>query len=140
MLLGGLFLAAVLVPELLATRRLGRLLIGAAVVAEVGTLLMFVAQAHLISGSFFTWGDVMDAQAGRWWLARLLAVGLFALFIPMRAYLGSTPGRVDPPLTTLVVLGVVAAGGHAVAGSNVVLGFGATIGAPRRNVDLARRA
>jgi copper transport protein len=126
-LLGGLFLAAVLVPELLATRRLGRLLIGAAVVAEVGTLVMFVAQAHLISGSFFTWGDVIDTQAGRWWLARLLAVGLFALFIPMRAYLGNTPGRVETALAALVVLGVVAAGGHAVAGSNVVLGFGATI-------------
>ncbi len=126
-LLGGLFLAAVLVPELLGTRRLGRLLIGAAVVAEVGTLLMFVAQAHLISGSFFAWGDVIDTQAGRWWLARLLAVGLFALFIPMRSYLGNTPGRVESALAALVVLGVVAAGGHAVAGSNVVLGFGATV-------------
>ena len=128
-LLGGLFLAAVLVPELLATRRLGHLLIGAAVVAEVGTLLMFVrAGAPDLQGAlFFTWGDVIDTQAGRWWLARLLAVGLLALFIPMRAYLGNTPGRVETTLAALVVLGVVAAGGHAVAGSNVVLGFGATI-------------
>jgi copper transport protein len=126
-LLGGLFLAAVLVPELLTTRRLGHLLIGAAVVAEVGTFLMFAAQAHLISGSFLAWGDVIDTQAGRWWLGRVLAVGLFALFIPMRAYLGSTPGRVESGLAALIVLGVVAAGGHAVAGSNVVLGFGATV-------------
>lgn len=126
-LLGGLFLAAVLVPELLGTRRLGRLLIGAAVVAEVGTLVMLAAQAHLISGSFLAWGDVIDTQAGRWWLARLFAVGLFALFIPMRSYLGNTPGRVESALAALVVLGVVAAGGHAVAGSNVVLGFGATV-------------
>jgi copper transport protein len=126
-LLGGLFLAAVLVPELLGTRRLGRLLIGAAVVAEVGTLVMLVAQAHLIAGSFLAVGDVLDTQAGRWWLARILAVGLFALFIPMRAYLGNTPGRVEAGLAAVVVLGVVAAGGHAVAGSNVVLGFGATV-------------
>lgn len=126
-LLGGLFLAAMIVPELLGTRRLGRLLVGAALVAEIGTLAMLAAQAHLIAGSFFAWGDVIDTQAGRWWLGRLLAVGLFALFIPIRSYLGSSVGRVETALAALIVLGVVAAGGHAVAGDAVVLGFGATV-------------
>ncbi len=126
-LLGALFLAAMLVPELIGERRIGMLLVAAALTAAVGTAVMFVAQAHLISGSYFTWGEVVQIQSGRWWLARLAAIGLFALFIPARSFLASTPGRVEVALASLIVCGVVAAGGHAVAGDIVVAGFVATV-------------
>ncbi len=125
-LLGSLFLAAVLVPELIGQRRIGALLVAAALTAVVGTGLMMAAQAHLISGSFLAWGDVVQVQSGQWWLARLAAIGLFALFIPARSFLASTPGRVEVALASLIVCGVVAAGGHAVAGDVAVAGFAAT--------------
>ena len=80
-LLGALFLAAVLVPELIGERRIGTLLVAAALVAIVGTGLMFAGQAHLVSGSYLAWGDVVRIQSGKWWLGRFDAIGLFALFI-----------------------------------------------------------
>ncbi len=126
-LLGALFLAAVLVPELIAERRIGTLLVAAALTAVVGTGLMFAGQAHLVGGSYLAWGDVVQIQSGQWWLARLAAIGLFALFIPARSFLASTPGRVEVALAALVVCGVVAAGGHAVAGDIVMAGFAATV-------------
>ena len=126
-LLGALFLAAMLVPELIGERRLGTLLVAAALTAAVGTAMMFAAQAHLISGSYFAWGEVVQIESGQWWLARLAAIGLFALFIPARSFLASTPGRVELALASLVVCGVVAAGGHAVAGNIVVAGFVSTV-------------
>ena len=126
-LLGALFLAAVLVPELIGERRLGMVLVVAALVAVVGTVFMFAGQAHLISGSYLSVADVVQIQSGRWWLARLAAIGLFALFIPARTFLGSAAGRIEVALASVVVLGVVAAGGHAVAGDSVLAGFGATV-------------
>ena len=126
-LLGVLFLAAVLVPELIGERRVGMVLVVAALAAVVGTIFMFAGQAHLISGSYLSVGDVVRIQSGRWWLARLAAIGLFALFIPARTFLGSVAGRVEVALASVVVLGVVAAGGHAVAGDSVLAGFGATV-------------
>jgi copper transport protein len=126
-LVGGLFLAAVLVPELIGERRIALLLIAAAIAGLVGTVLMFAGQAHVIAGSYFAWGDVVSIQSGQWWLARLAAIGLFALFIPARSFLTSTPGRVEVAIAGLVVFAVVAAGGHAVAGDDVVVGFVATV-------------
>lgn len=126
-LLGALFLAAVLVPELIGDRRIGTVLVVAALTATIGTALMFAGQAHLISGSYLAWGDVVQIQSGQWWLARLAAIGLFALFIPARSFVASTVGRVEVALAALVVCGVVAAGGHAVAGDIRVIGFAATV-------------
>jgi len=126
-LVGALLLAAVLVPELIGERRVALLLVGAAFVGLVGTAAMFAGQAHLIAGSYFSWGDVVDIRSGQWWLARLAAIGLFALFIPARSFLTSTPGRVEVGLAGLVVFAVVAAGGHAVAGDDVLLGFVSTV-------------
>ena len=126
-LVGALFLAAVLVPELIAGRRIGRVLLVAAGAAVVGTLAMLLGQAHLIAGSYFAWGDVVGIRSGQWWLARLVAIALFALFIPARSFLTSLPGRVEIAAAGLVVFGVVAAGGHAVSGDNVLLGVGATV-------------
>jgi copper transport protein len=126
-LVGALLLAAVLVPELIGERRVALLLVGAAFVGLVGTAAMFAGQAHLIAGSYFSWGDVVDIRSGQWWLARLAAIGLFALFIPARSFLTSTPGRVEVGLAGLAVFAVVAAGGHAVAGDDVLLGFVSTV-------------
>jgi copper transport protein len=126
-LVGALFLAVVLVPELIAERRIARLLVGAAIAGLVGTAAMFVAQAHLLTGSYLSLGDVVDIRSGQWWLARLVAIGLFALFIPARSFLTSTLGRVEVVVGGLAVFAVVAAGGHAVAGDNVLLGFVSTV-------------
>lgn len=126
-LVGALFLAAVLVPELIAERRIGLLLVTAAVAGLFGTVAMFAGQAHVITGSYLSWGDVVDIRSGQWWLARLVAIGLFALFIPARAFLTSIPGRVEVAIAGLAVFAVVAAGGHAVAGDDVLLGFVSTV-------------
>lgn len=126
-LVGALFLAAVLVPELIGDRRIGRLLVVAAVTAAAGTVAMFLGQAHLIAGSYLAWGDVIGTRSGQWWLARLVAIALFAMFIPARSFLTSRMGRVEIGVAGLIVFGVVAAGGHAVSGDSVALGFGATV-------------
>ena len=126
-LVGALFLAAVIVPELIGERRIGFLLVGAAIAALVGTAMMFAGQAHVIAGSYLSWGDVVDLQSGRWWLVRLAAIGLFALFIPARSFLTSTPGRVEIALAGIAMFAVVAAGGQAVAGDDVLLGFVSTV-------------
>ena len=126
-LVGALLLALVLVPELVGTQRLGRLLVGAAIGGVIGTALMFAGQARMISGSFFQWGEVVGIQSGRWWLARIAAIGLFALFIPVRTYLTPRIGRVQVGAAGIVVFAVVAAGGHAVAGDNVMLGYASTV-------------
>jgi copper transport protein len=126
-LVGALFLAAVLVPELIADRRIGRMLLVAAGAAVVGTVAMFMGQAHLIAGSYFAWSDVVGIRSGQWWLARLVAIALFVLFVPARSFLTSLPGRVEIAAAGLFVFGVVAAGGHAVSGDNVLLGLGATV-------------
>ena len=126
-LVGALFLAAVIVPELIGERRIAFLLVGAALAGLVGTAMMFAGQAHLIAGSYFSWGDVVDIQSGRWWLVRLAVIGLFALFIPARSFFTSTPGRVEIALAGIAMFAVVAAGGHAVAGDDVLLGFVSTV-------------
>lgn len=126
-LVGTLFMAAVLVPELIGQRRLGAVLVAAALAGVFGTVFMFAGQSHLITGSYFGLSDVVGIESGRWWLARLAVIGLLALFIPARSFLTSTVGRIELAAAGLVAFGVVAAGGHAVAGDDVALGFGATI-------------
>ncbi len=125
-LLGSLVLAAALIPDLIGERRIAWLLTAAALVAVVGTALMIAAQARLIGGSYFGWVDVVDTQSGRWWYARVAAIGLFTLFIPLRSLLVSVPARLAVVLAALGVCAVVAAGGHGVAGDAVPAGFAAT--------------
>jgi copper transport protein len=126
-LVGALFMASVLVPELIGRRRIGALLVGAALAGVVGTALMILAQAHLVTGSYFRIADVVRIESGQWWLARLAVIGLLALFIPARGFITSTAGRVVVALAGLVAFGVVAAGGHAVAGDQALLGFASTV-------------
>ncbi len=127
LLVGGLVLAVALTPSSIGTRRVGVLLVAAAEIALVGTLWMIAAQANLIGGSFLSWGAVADTQSGQWWIARLVVIVLFSVLIPLRSRLVVRGGIVVASALALGVLAVVAAGGHAISGDSVVLGFVATL-------------
>lgn len=127
LLVGGLVLALALAPSMVGSRRVGVLLVGAAELAVVGTVWMIASQANLIGGSFLSWGAVADTQSGQWWFARLVAIVLFCILIPLRPRLAVRGGVVVVGLLGLGVLGVVAAGGHAISGDAIVLGFASTL-------------
>ena len=127
LLVGGLVLAVALTPSVIATRRVGVLLVGAAELAVVGTIWMIAAQANLIGGSFLSWGAVADTRSGQWWIARLVVIVLFSVLIALRSRLAVRGGIVVVSALALGVLAVVAAGGHAISGDAVVLGFVSTI-------------
>jgi copper transport protein len=127
LLVGGLVLAVALTPSALASRRVGGLLLVATEVALVGTVWMIASQANLIGGAFWAWGSVADTQSGQWWFARLVVIVLFSTLIPLRSRLAIRGGIVVAAALGLGLLGVVAAGGHAISGDDVVIGFLATI-------------
>ncbi len=127
LLVGGLVLALALTPSVIGTRRVGVLLVGAAELAFVGTLWMIAAQANLIGGSFLSWGAVAATQSGQWWIARLVVIALFSVLIALRSRFAVRGGVVVVSALGLGVLAVVAAGGHAVSGDSIVLGFIATL-------------
>jgi copper transport protein len=127
LLVGGLVLAVALTPSVIATRRVGVLLVGAAELAVVGTIWMIAAQANLIGGSFLSWGAVADTRSGQWWIARLVVIVLFSVLIALRSRLAVRGGIVVVSALALGLLAVVAAGGHAISGDAVVLGFVSTI-------------
>ena len=127
LLVGGLVLAVALTPLAIASRRVGVFLVAAAELAFVGTLWMVAAQANLIGGSILSWGAVADTQSGQWWIARLVVIVLFSVLIALRSRLVVRGGTVVVSALGLGVLGVVAAGGHAISGDAVVLGFIATL-------------
>ncbi len=126
-LVGGLVLAIALTPSVIGARRVGALLVIAAELAFVGTLWMIAAQANLIGGSFVAWGSVADTQSGQWWIARLVAIAMFSILIPLRSRLVVRGGAVVAGALGLGVLGVVAAGGHAISGDAIVIAFIATL-------------
>jgi copper transport protein len=127
LLVGGLVLAVALTPSVIGTRRVGALLVVAAELAIVGTLWMIAAQANLIGGSFLSWGSVADTQSGQWWIARLVVIAMFSILIPLRSRLAVRGGVAVAGVLGLGVLGVVAAGGHAVSGDALVIGFVSTL-------------
>ncbi len=127
LLVGGLVMTVALTPSALGSRRVGVLLVVAAEVAFVGTLWMIAAQANLIGATFWSWGAVADTQSGQWWLARLVVIVLFSLLIPMRSRLAVRGGVGVAALLAVGVLGVVAAGGHAISGDDVLIGLPATV-------------
>ena len=127
LLVGGLVMALALAPQAVQTRRIGMLLVIAAELAFVGTLWMIAAQANIIGGSFLAWSDVADTQSGQWWIARLVAIVFFSVLIALRSRLAVRGGVVVAAMLGLGVLGVVAAGGHAISGDSVALGFTATL-------------
>ncbi len=127
LLVGGLVMATALTPSVIGTRRVGAMLVVASELALVGTLWMIAAQANLIGGSFLAWGSVADTQSGQWWIARLVVIALFSVLIPLRRRLDVRGGVVVPAVLGFGVLGVVAAGGHAISGDSVALGFVSTV-------------
>ena len=127
LLVGGLALAVALTPGLIGSRRVGVLLVVAAELAIVGTLWMIASQANLIGGSFLSWGAVADTQSGQWWFARLVVIVIFCALIPLRSRLAVRGGVVVVGALGLGVLGVVAAGGHAISGDAIVVGFLSTL-------------
>jgi len=127
LLVGSSVLALALSPATIASRRVGVLLIGAAELAFVGTLWMIAAQANLIGGSLLAWGDVVATRSGQWWLARLVVITLFGVLIALRSRLAARGGVIVVGLLGFGVLAVTAAGGHAVSGDDVALGFASTL-------------
>jgi copper transport protein len=127
LLVGGLVLALALVPTTIGSRRVGVLLAAGAAVAVVGTMWMVAAQSNLVGASYLDWGAVADTQSGQWWIARVVAVATFGALIPFRSRLVVAGGTAVVGALGLGVLAVVAAGGHAISGDSVVLGFVATL-------------
>ncbi len=127
LLVGGLVLAIALTPSVIGSRRIVVLLVGAGVLGFVGTVWMIAAQANLIGGSILAWGTVADTRSGQWWIARLVAIVLFGALIVARAKLVTRGGVVVVSALGIGVLAVTAAGGHAISGDAVVLGFFATL-------------
>ncbi len=127
LLVGGLVLAVALTPSVIGSRRVGLLLVGAGELAFVGTLWMIAAQANLIGGSLVSWGAVAETRSGQWWIARLVVIVLFGVLIALRSRLAVRGGIVVVSALGIGVLAVVAAGGHAMSGDAVVLGFIATL-------------
>lgn len=146
-LVGAFVMCGLLLPTRVGSRRVGVILWASMGVAIVGTLWMIAAQAHLISGAFWSWGTVADTRSGRWWFARVLAVALYGgLLIPLRSRLCPTSageasadgdgegdggrrswGIAVPAVLAVGLLAVVAAGGHAITGDNIAAGLVATI-------------
>ena len=127
LLVGGLVLAIALTPSVIGSRRIGVLLVGAGVLGFVGTVWMIAAQANLIGGSILAWGTVADTRSGQWWIARLVVIVLFGALIVPRAKLVTRGGVVVVSALGIGVVAVTAAGGHAISGDAVVLGFFATL-------------
>lgn len=126
-LLGGLLMAIVLAPGMLDSRRVSLLLAISAALAVVGTVCMIAVQADLIGGSLLAWGAVADAQSGRWWIARLVVLAACSALVVLRSRLVGRTGIAVTATAGIAVLGVFAAGGHAVSGDAVVLGFVSTV-------------
>jgi copper transport protein len=130
-LVGGFIILALCAPTLLATRRTRLLLIVAADAAAIGTAVMIGAQAAILGDGPFdpdAWVSVAESRAGRWWLVRLvllavapLLVAGFRRLLDRRAFIAAAGGY------GAVLLAVVAAGGHAVTGRAVAVGFLATL-------------
>jgi len=116
-------------PALLASRRTATVLwIGVGFVVA-GTTLMISAQAAAIGKSWTDWASVLDTPSGRWWLIRLIGATLGGVAIIFRRrLLTSRPGRWLASLGALALLGVTAAGGHAISGRAVPVGFVASVG------------
>ncbi len=127
LLAGGLVLAVALSPSTVGSRRVGVLLVVAAELAIVGTVWMIAAQANMIGDSFLSWDAVAETQSGQWWIARLVVIALFCVLIPLRPRLVVRGALFVVGALAIGMLGVVAAGGHAISGDSVVAGFVSTV-------------
>jgi len=112
----------------LRTRRATILLAVAGTVGVLGTALMISAQAAENVGSWTDWSEVMDTQSGRWWVIRLVVAAIAFVAVMLRRLLRrTTVWMASAWLGGVLLLAIVAAGGHAVTGRWVVLGVAATV-------------
>ncbi|MEP6299706.1 MAG: copper resistance protein CopC [Ilumatobacter sp.] len=125
--LGGLFAATTIAPRTLTSRRTGRILWAGLGVALVGTAIMISAQANMIGSSPLDWSAVADTRSGRWWVLRLFGFAALAPLIAGRRALTTLAGRTVALASGIGVLAVVAAGGHAVTGRWIPVGYVATV-------------
>lgn len=125
--IGTAALVAALTPSQLAERRTGDVLTVAGILGIVGTGLMLSAQADAIGISHLDWAAVIGTRSGRWWLIRLIAIAIATLLIRFRHMLTYRLLRYVGAILSIAMLGVVAAGGHAVSGRNVFAGYVATV-------------
>ena len=116
-------------PTLLSSRRTATVLWAGAGFVAAGTALMISAQAAAIGTSWTDWSSVLDTPSGRWWLLRLIGATVGGVAIVFRRrLLTSRSGRWIAALGALSFLAIAAAGGHAVSGRAVPVGFVATVG------------
>jgi copper transport protein len=130
-LVGGFAILAACAPTLLATQR-ARLVLGlGADAAAIGTLMMLGAQSAVLGDGPLDpdgWIAVMESRAGRWWFVRLLLLVIAPLvLVAARRVLDRRPFVIGAGVYGFVLLCVVAAGGHAMTGRDVAVGFLATL-------------
>ena len=127
--LGSVSVIMLCARDLLTSRRTAIVLWAGMGFVIVGTVLMISAQAATIGASWSGWAVVFDSPSGRWWLIRALAAALGAVAIVFRRFLlTSRAVRWGAALAALALLGVTAAGGHAISGRATSLGVAASIG------------
>lgn len=116
-------------PALLASRRTATVLWTGVGFVVAGTTLMISAQGAAIGDSWTDWASVTDTPSGRWWLVRLIGAALGGVAIVFRRrLLARRTGRWLATLGALALLSVAAAGGHAISGRAVPVGFVASVG------------
>jgi copper transport protein len=126
-LLGALAAVVACAPTLLRTRRLASVLFVGGYLAMAGTIAMIAAQASVIGSSPFDWTTVIKTRSGGWWLIRLVLVAVITGLVPWRALLAHRAVRAVAAAGAIGLFAVVAAGGHAVSGRWIGLGFAITV-------------
>jgi copper transport protein len=126
-LIGTLAAAVAFAPSTLRTRRLAATLFAGGYLAMAGTVAMIAAQANVIGSSPLDWTAVLNTRSGGWWLIRLIIVAVITGLVPWRALLAHRSARAVAVVSAIGLFAVVAAGGHAVSGRWIGLGFAITV-------------
>lgn len=126
-LVGTLAAAATVAASVLHRRRLGYVLFAGGYLAVLGTIVMICAQASVIGSSFTDWSAVVGTRSGGWWLARLVIVAAATMLVPWRHLAERRLVQVLGAICSVALFAVVAAGGHAVSGRAISVGFAATV-------------
>lgn len=126
-LVGTLAAAVAFAPATLRGRRLGYVAFAGGYLALFGSAMMICAQASAIGSSFTDWSAVGDTRSGGWWLARLVIIAAATTLVPWRHLLARRSVQIVAAVCSVGFFAVVAAGGHAVSGRAIGLGFAATV-------------
>ncbi len=130
-LVGGFAVVAWCAPVRLGNRRSSLVLAVAAGVGAVGTMIMIAARSAAVAGGALDpggWATVVGSRSGRWWLIRLLLLAAAPiLLLALRRVLRRPAVTTGLAVFGVAVLAAVAAGGHAVTGIAIPVGFVATV-------------